>query len=126
MSRTLFENSKAALAFAGMTLLGAIAMVGTSENDGVLPRVADTIAEQQSAKAAAWAAATEQQSMAAPRGSGPGQGAIFGDYDPVRNQLQPPAAATDSLAEANAAAAAAAAAAITPGPDPVDNTMNAF
>lgn len=46
MSRTLFENSKSALAFAGMTLFGAIAMVGTADNDGVLALVADRLAEQ--------------------------------------------------------------------------------
>jgi hypothetical protein len=39
MSRTLFENSKAALAFAGLTLFGAVSMVGTSDNNGVLTAV---------------------------------------------------------------------------------------
>ena len=32
MYKTVFQNSKAALAFAAMTLFGAVAMVGTPED----------------------------------------------------------------------------------------------
>ena len=43
MSRSLFTNPKAALAFAGATLVGAVAMVGTSDQHGVLPAVVEQI-----------------------------------------------------------------------------------
>ncbi len=58
MSRTLFENSKAALAFAGITLLCAVSMVGTSDNDGMLPKLADRFGAK--------SAAVEQPTSAPP------------------------------------------------------------
>lgn len=41
MSRSLFESSKTALAFAAVTLVGAVSMVGTSDNRGMLPKLAE-------------------------------------------------------------------------------------
>lgn len=84
MSRTLFENSKAALAFAGLILLGAITMVGTSENSGVLPTVADKLAEQRAANDAR--AFAEQQSVGEPTAPP----AVFGDFDPAEAETPQP------------------------------------
>lgn len=49
MSRTLFENSKAALAFAGMTILGAVVMVGSDDGGGVLDQTVDRFAQEREA-----------------------------------------------------------------------------
>ena len=46
MSRTLFENSKAALAFAGVTIFGAVIMIGSPDNEGVLDKAVDRFAEK--------------------------------------------------------------------------------
>ena len=46
MSRTLFENSKAALAFAAVTIVGAVSMVGTSDDRGVLPTLVERLGEK--------------------------------------------------------------------------------
>lgn len=46
MSRTLFENSKAALAFAGITIVGSAIVIGPGEGGGVLDRTAETYVEQ--------------------------------------------------------------------------------
>ncbi|NCP12838.1 MAG: hypothetical protein GW858_01590 [Sphingomonadales bacterium] len=43
MYKTVFQNSKAALAFAAMTLFGAMAMVGTPEDSGVVVKAADIL-----------------------------------------------------------------------------------
>ncbi len=37
MYKTVFQNSKGALLFAGMVLFGAVSMVGTPEDGGLLP-----------------------------------------------------------------------------------------
>lgn len=49
MSRTLFENSKAALVFAGMTIVGALAMVGTEDGGGALDKTVDRFRQQREA-----------------------------------------------------------------------------
>lgn len=41
MSRNPFKNSKAALAFAAVTLFGAVSMVGSSEDGGMLTAVVE-------------------------------------------------------------------------------------
>jgi hypothetical protein len=46
MYKALFQNSKAALIFAGLTIFGAAAMVGSSEEKGMVSRVADLVASQ--------------------------------------------------------------------------------
>lgn len=45
MSRTLFENTKAALAFAGITIVGAALMIGPGDGNGVLDRTVDRYSE---------------------------------------------------------------------------------
>lgn len=101
MSRTLFENSKAALAFAAVTIIGAVAMVGTSDDSGVLPAVVEKFGAKPAGQASA-----EQVNSEAPREGaktttpGPGWGGStspFGDYSgnpPVPGQS--PAAAPKS------------------------------
>lgn len=46
MANIGFNNIKVALAFAGMTILGALTMVGTSENKGALAQIANASAER--------------------------------------------------------------------------------
>lgn len=95
MSRTLFENSKAALAFAGMTLLGAVMMVGTSEKGGLLSRVDDIVADQRAqiaADAKAFAASQSVGDQPSASASGGGKpGSVFGDYDPAKAAQPGPA-----------------------------------
>jgi hypothetical protein len=87
MSRTLFENSKAALAFAGMTLLGAVMMVGTSEKNGVLSSIDEHLAAQRANITADAQAFAKEQSVSesdGKKGSGWGsEGTVFGDYNPT-------------------------------------------
>jgi hypothetical protein len=88
MSRTLFENSKAALAFAGLTLFGAVSMVGTSDNNGVLPQVVDRFAKppQKAPASSEERAAEEAGAQPEPK---PDDGwydappSVFGDYTPT-------------------------------------------
>jgi len=78
MSRTLFENSKAALAFAAVTIVGAVAMVGTSDNGGVLPAVVQKFSTQANGQAA-----PGQEGSGSEGGSPEAQPtpkSVFGDY----------------------------------------------
>ncbi|PKP86055.1 MAG: hypothetical protein CVT77_19600 [Alphaproteobacteria bacterium HGW-Alphaproteobacteria-16] len=49
MYKTVFQNSRAALIFAGMTILGAVAMVGSPEDQGVLDKVTDRFSQEREA-----------------------------------------------------------------------------
>lgn len=62
MSRTLFENSKAALAFAGVTIIGAVIMIGSPDNEGVLDKTVDSFAQERGDEAAIIAEPVEAQS----------------------------------------------------------------
>jgi hypothetical protein len=104
MSRTLFENSKAALAFAGMTLIGAVTMVGTSEKGGVLSRVDDIVANQRAniasdaqAFAASQSVGDQPSSANSPWGK---PVSVFGDYDPAQAS-QPATASAPAAAQGN-------------------------
>jgi hypothetical protein len=115
MSRTLFENSKAALAFAALTIVGAVAMVGTPQDDGMLPKIADRFGKKSDSAQAAPTPASEAPPAAAPE-KGPVEGwydppkTVFGDY----KGTDPDAAAAPSVpaqgqpAPFNSAAAPAA------------------
>lgn len=46
MAMIPFTNAKAALAFAGMTILGTVMMVGTSDNKGMLGQMASSISAE--------------------------------------------------------------------------------
>jgi hypothetical protein len=49
MSRTLFENSKAALAFAGITIVGTALMMAPGDDGGMLDRAVDLYAGEREA-----------------------------------------------------------------------------
>lgn len=89
MSRTLFENSKAALAFAAITIVGAVSMVGTSEDSGMLPKIADRFGKKPDyAEAPSAPPPSESEATPAPEATPvPGwydtpQTQVFGDYRP--------------------------------------------
>jgi hypothetical protein len=46
MYKTVFQNSKAALIFAGMTIFGAVVMIGSPEDKGVVTGAVDLIDDQ--------------------------------------------------------------------------------
>ena len=48
MSNIGFTNTKVALAFAGMTILGTLLMVGTPGNEGVLGQITNRFSDQRS------------------------------------------------------------------------------
>lgn len=85
MSRTLFENSKAALAFAGMTIVGAVMMVGSADSGGVLDRAASLSARPEPiAELAPVVQDGESQPAEQPIDPAAGWGsssAVFGEYD---------------------------------------------
>lgn len=89
MSRTLFESSKAALAFAGITLICAVSMVGTSDNDGMLPKLADRFGAKSAAveppsgpppEAASRAAALADNQPPSSWYDAPQQAPVFGNF----------------------------------------------
>lgn len=80
MYKAVFQNSKVALLFAGMTILSAVSMVGTSEDGGVVGRVTGFV-EANSDRLAGG----EAQGAG---GGAEGEGAaaepsVFGDYTPA-------------------------------------------
>jgi hypothetical protein len=46
MYKSVFQNSKAALVFAGMTIFGAVAMVGSPDDKGVLNKAVDRFSDE--------------------------------------------------------------------------------
>ena len=87
MYKVLFKSRKAALVYAVLTLLGAIRLVGTSENDGVLDQPLAQLEQQRrpAVGASAWTAPAPRgvDPAAAPA---PGTGPVFGDYVPVSRE----------------------------------------
>jgi len=77
---SLFTNPKAALAFAAVTLVGAVAIVGTSEEDGVLPTVVERLN------------ASQREDGAAPAAAAAPPPTVFGDYAPEVPASTDPAA----------------------------------
>lgn len=53
MYKVLFQNSKAALVFAGMTIIGAVTMVGSGEDSGVLTKAVDRLSKTRTVTAEA-------------------------------------------------------------------------
>jgi hypothetical protein len=104
MSRTLFENSKAAMAFAALTIVGAVMMVGTSEGGGVLGLLTTQIEARREAIASEAQRFAEGQSVpdpAAAQSSGrANQPAVFGDYDPAAQAAAAQAGSKGALAQA--------------------------
>lgn len=87
MSRTLFENSKAALAFAGITIVGTAIVIGPSEGGGVLDRTADSYVEQREEFVEEVQTFAEEQSVPdevfdPDSGWGGTGGEVFGEFMP--------------------------------------------
>jgi hypothetical protein len=102
--KSVFQSSKAALVFAGLTIFGAVSMVGTPEDEGVLDRTASHFAAQ--SEAAAQASSNSEASDAASENEDPdAAGAVFSDYNP--GAPAPATTATDGTWE------------VIPGPQPV-------
>ena len=87
MSRTLFENSKAALAFAGITIVGTAIVIGPSDGGGVLDRTADSYVEQREEFVEEVQTFAEEQSVPdevfdPDSGWGGTGGEVFGEFMP--------------------------------------------
>lgn len=93
MSRTLFENSKAALAFAGITIAGAALMIGTSDGGGLLDRVTHQYGEEREAIVEEAKDFAKKQSVpdeVFDADSGWGSASeTFGDYQPSAKEEDP-------------------------------------
>jgi hypothetical protein len=86
MYKAVFQNSKVALVFAGVTLFSAVSMIGTSEDQGVLPEAAAQIQAQSSAIIA------DTQAFAASRSKGdapPAEPSVFGEWSDESAQSDP-------------------------------------
>lgn len=84
MYKSVFQNSKAALAFAGLTVFSAVSLVGTSDDSGIVGTAADIIGAQRAKIASEAQAFAEGQSHGdkpgkADAGSG-SKSAVFGEY----------------------------------------------
>lgn len=78
MYKAVFQNSKVALLFAGMTVISAVSIVGTSEDRGLVSQVADMVEAQR--------AITAGQGQGGGSGEGAGSesesnSSVFGDYE---------------------------------------------
>lgn len=84
MYKSVFQNSKAALAFAGLTVFSAVSLVGTSDESGIVGTAAEFIGAQRANIASEAQAFAEGQS----HGDKPGKadagleskGSVFGEY----------------------------------------------
>ena len=106
MSRTLFENSKAALAFAGITIVGTAIMIGPSESGGVLDRTADSYVEEREAFVEEVQTFAEEQSVPdevfdPDSGWGGTGGEVFGEFelDDVSSGVSQPSSVTGGPAQ---------------------------
>lgn len=84
MYKSVFQNSKAALAFAGLTLFSAVSLVGTSEDSGIVGTATGMISAQRASIANDAQAFAEGQSQGdkpgkADAGSG-SESTVFGEY----------------------------------------------
>lgn len=88
MYKTVFQNSKAALIFAGMTIFGAVMMVGSPEDQGMLNKVTDRFSQEREAiveQARDYAEAQSVGDVAGNREIDPAAGwgssrPVFGEY----------------------------------------------
>lgn len=81
MYKALFQNSKVALIFAGVTIMSAVSMVGTSDNGGLVLRVTSLIAGQRAGSGGAGGAVPAAQQPAP---------SVFGEYQPQDAGSTPP------------------------------------
>lgn len=87
--KQVFQNSKVALLFAGMTLFSAVSLIGTPEDSGVLPQAVDLVEAQRSSFANDVKGFAEGRSVGDKPGSAP---SVFGDYDASAQPSDDPAA----------------------------------
>ena len=79
MYRSVFQNSKVALVFAGMTLFSAASMIGTSDDGGM---VTDTVERLEDYRGA-FAMPSQAEGQATSGGDeGQAEASVFGDYQP--------------------------------------------
>ncbi len=81
MYKAVFQNSKVALLFAGMTLFSAVSMVGTKEDSGVLTKAVDRFGAERGAIASDAQAFAESQSEGDTPGNGDAEEAVFGNFN---------------------------------------------
>ena len=84
MYKSVFQNSKAALAFAGLTVFSAVSLVGTSDDSGIVGTAADMIGAQRAniaSEAQAFAEGQSQGDKPSQADAGLGsKSAVFGEY----------------------------------------------
>jgi hypothetical protein len=122
MYKAVFQNSKAALIFAAMTIVSAVVMVGSPEDKGVVNKAVDLIGEQRETVVKDAKAYAESQSVAdAPSdpdtGWGSSRSSVFGDYnseETVESDFYAPAPAPGQADQPKAQPQAR-----KPGPQPV-------
>lgn len=78
MYKQVFQNSKVALLFAGITLFSAVSMVGTPDDSGVLTKAVDLAESQRGAFARDPQASAEGES---PGDNAGGNSPVFGDFN---------------------------------------------
>jgi hypothetical protein len=92
MYKTLFQNSKAAMLFAVVTVVGAVVMVGSPEDKGVLNKAVDEFGEQRESFVEGAQTFAESQSVAdepidPEAGWGSSKSSVFGEYSPAETEL---------------------------------------
>lgn len=90
MSKNTFQTSKAALGFAAVTLISAVSLVGTSDNSGMLPQLAQRFGAKPAAQPTEAPAETEAPPPPAKKTvSGwydtPQQPPVFGNFTSTTN-----------------------------------------
>ena len=116
MYKSVFQNSKAALVFAGMTIFGAVAIVGSPDDKGVLNKAVDRFSDERETivEDARQFAETHSvgDALPAPDAGWGSNNEVFGEYAPGN--------AGGSAAPAPVAKGpTGSVAAIIPGPQPV-------
>jgi hypothetical protein len=122
MYKTLFQNSKAAMLFAAATVVGAVVMIGSPEDKGVLNKAVDEFGEQRETFVEGAQAFAESQSVAdepidPEAGWGSSNEPVFGEYSAAETDLPgfydpPPQPGSSSKAQSQPTAR-------IPGPQPV-------
>lgn len=79
MYKAVFQNSKVALIFAGLTILSAVSIVGTPEDGGVVGQVTGLV----EARSAAGGDGSGAQGGSEPASGEGGEPSVFGDYAPA-------------------------------------------
>lgn len=127
MYKTIFQNSKAALVFAVMTIIGAVMMVGSPEDEGSIDKTIgrfsqtrETIAKE--ASDFAGAQSVPDKVIDPDAGWGSSKSAMFGDYQSADASVGDGGTANSPIVGPIAAPAAAQrvkAGGIVPGPQPI-------